>query len=31
MTAQPNSTEARDMAYHLHSYTNPRKLDGKDR
>lgn len=27
MTAQPNSTEARDMAYHLHSYTNPRKLE----
>ncbi len=27
MTAQPNSTEARDMAFHLHSYTNPRKLE----
>lgn len=27
MTAQPNSTEARDMAYHLHSYTNPRRLE----
>ncbi len=27
MTAQPNSTEARDMAYHLHSYTNPRCLE----
>lgn len=27
MTAQPNSTEARDMAYHLHSCTNPRRLE----
>ncbi|SDA87912.1 aspartate aminotransferase family protein [Sinorhizobium sp. NFACC03] len=27
MTAQPNSTEARDTAYHLHSYTNPRRLE----
>ncbi|TCL74850.1 aspartate aminotransferase family protein [Rhizobium sp. BK251] len=25
MTYQPNSTEARDAAYHLHSYTNLRK------
>ncbi|MBK5569867.1 aspartate aminotransferase family protein [Ensifer sp. SSB1] len=27
MTAQPNSTEARNMVYHLHSYTNPRRLE----
>ena len=25
MTAQPNSAEARDIRYHLHSYTNARK------
>lgn len=25
MTAHPNSTEARDVRYHLHSYTNARK------
>lgn len=25
MTAHPNSTEARDIRYHLHSYTNARK------
>ncbi|MEX6508137.1 aspartate aminotransferase family protein [Jiella sp. M17.18] len=25
MTVQPNSIEARDIAYHLHSYTNARK------
>ena len=25
MTAQPNSAEARDFSYHMHSYTNARK------
>ncbi len=25
MTAQPNSVEARDISYHMHSYTNARK------
>ncbi|MFC0810432.1 aminotransferase class III-fold pyridoxal phosphate-dependent enzyme, partial [Ensifer sp. P24N7] len=25
MTSQPNSVEARDVAYHLHSYTNARQ------
>ena len=27
MTVQPNSIEARDKAYHLHSYTNARALE----
>lgn len=27
MTVQPNSMEARDRAYHLHSYTNARALE----
>ena len=27
MTAQPNSPEARDIAYHLHGYTDARKHD----
>jgi 4-aminobutyrate---pyruvate transaminase len=26
MTFMPNSVEARDVAYHLHSYSNPKKL-----
>jgi 4-aminobutyrate---pyruvate transaminase len=26
MTLSPNSIEARDVAYHLHSYSNPRQL-----
>ena len=25
MTVQPNSIEGRDIAYHLHSYTNARR------
>ncbi|HEY9056884.1 MAG TPA: aspartate aminotransferase family protein, partial [Aurantimonas sp.] len=25
MTVQPNSIEGRDIAFHLHSYTNARK------
>ncbi|KXF76646.1 aminotransferase [Paramesorhizobium deserti] len=29
MSYQPNSTEARDIAYQLHSYTNARKLEAE--
>lgn len=29
MTVQPNSIEARDAAYHLHPYTNARKMEAE--